>query len=226
MQNKYTRFAPFYDALSGEWPVYRAGRLRGINALQPAPGDQILDVGCGTGLNFALLQDRIGKTGRIVGIDSSEAMLRQAHRRVRARGWTNVVLIQADAQTINAADLSSALRQHGAHPHSDGALATYSLSLMPRWPTAFEHLCSALAPGGTVCVVDMQRPHGAAARSLGWLADVACRLGGSDITAHPWTAVEEQCSNVVVDQARGGHLQIRAGRLLLPPGIVHQPSER
>ncbi len=216
MQDTYTTFAPFYDALSGEWPVYRVGRVRGIRALHPAPGDQILDVGCGTGLNFALLQRRIGKTGRIVGIDSSAAMLRQARRRVRARGWTNVVLVQADAQTMTTTDLSSALQQQDARPTADGALATYSLSLMPHWLTAFDHLCSALVPGGAVCVVDMQRPLGAA-RVLGWLAEAACRLGGSDITAHPWTAVEEQCSDVVVDQARGGHLQIRAGRLPVPP---------
>lgn len=225
MPDKYTRFAPFYDALSGEWPVYRAGRVRGIRALQPAPGDQILDIGCGTGLNFASLQAGIGKTGRIVGIDSSAAMLRQARRRVQARGWTNVALIQADAQTMTAAELSSTLRQQGARPHSAKALATYSLSLMPHWHTAFDHVCSTLVPGGTICVVDMQRPLGAA-RALGWLAEAACRLGGSDITAHPWTAVEEQCTDVVPDQARGGHLQIRAGRIPLPTGNRSHPSER
>ena len=84
MGDKYTRFAPFYDLLSGEYPVYHAGRVLGINALAPTPGQQVLDIGCGTGLNFMLLQDRIGSNGTIVGIDRSAQMLRQARRRAEA----------------------------------------------------------------------------------------------------------------------------------------------
>lgn len=221
MKDHYTSFAPFYDALSGEWPIYRAGRIRGIAALGPSTGEQIIDIGCGTGLNFDLLQRRVGPTGYIVGIDRSPGMLKQARRRVHARQWTNVVLLQADAETLTPALLAAAVHEHGARALSDGVLATYSMSLMPEWPTAFENMCSLLVPAGTVCVVDMQRPQGAA-RWLGWLAGLACRLGGADISAHPWSAVEQRCTDVVFDQARGGHLQIRAGRAPLPPGAEQE----
>lgn len=56
----------------------------------------------------------------------------------------------------------------------------------------------------------MQRPTGMSA-PLSPLARAACWLGGADIEAHPWTAVERDCTEVRADAARGGHLQLRAG---------------
>jgi demethylmenaquinone methyltransferase/2-methoxy-6-polyprenyl-1,4-benzoquinol methylase len=44
------------------------------------------------------------------------------------------------------------------------------------------------------------------------LARLACRLGGSDIAAHPWTAVERGLSDLRSASVRGGHIQIRTGR--------------
>ena len=67
-------------------------------------------------------------------------------------------------------------------------------------------------PGATASVVDMQDPEGHAAVFTP-LARLACWLGGSDIQAHPWTAVERDCADVVSASARGSHLQIRSGRL-------------
>lgn len=214
--DKYTAFAPFYDALSGEYPVYRAGRVRGIEALAPRPGEQVLDLGCGTGLNFPLLQERVGPAGTIVGIDRSARMLEQAHRRVEKAGWKNVILLQADAVLLNPAAVRTAVRKQGGSPESDAALATYSLSLMPEWRQAWANLCALLQPEARVSVVDMQDPVGWA-RLLTPMARAACALGGADITAHPWRAVEEDCINVMRSSARAGHLQIRAGALHKDP---------
>jgi len=78
---RYGLGARFYDVLSGERSVYRAGRLRGIAALDLRPGARVLDVGCGTGLNLAPLLGRVGPTGRVVGVDRSDKMLAQARAR-------------------------------------------------------------------------------------------------------------------------------------------------
>lgn len=212
MRDKYSIYAPVYDALSGEWPVYRAGRVLGIQALAPEPGDQILDIGCGTGLNFYLLQDRIGPSGRIIGIDRSPGMVHQARRRARSRRWDNVILLQADAVTADPQELAALIVGHGGRAVSDGAIATYSLSLMPAWRIAWANIRDLLEPAARVSVTDMQEPTGRA-RWLAPLARLACRVGGADITASPWRAVEEECTNVISMSARGGHLQIRAGYL-------------
>ncbi|WP_312883903.1 class I SAM-dependent methyltransferase [Arthrobacter sp. CAN_C5] len=207
---KYSTFAQFYDVMSGEYPVYRAGREIGIQKLRQPSGAQVLDVGCGTGLNFSLLQRQITPDGIIVGIDRSPEMLEQARRRAERNGWTNVILIQADATELSPTDIGSRITTQGGRSQSDAVLATYALSLMKDWETAWANIVSLAAPGASLCVVDMQKPVGLAT-ALTPLARAACWLGGSDIDAHPWTAVERDCVDVIAASTRGGHLQIRSG---------------
>lgn len=214
--NKYSWFAPLYDLFSGEYPVYHAGRTLGIEALAPSTGQQVLDIGCGTGLNFALLQQRIGPSGTIVGIDRSKEMLHQARRRAERRGWANVVLVQSDMVLADPSGLAARIQEGGGSAVSDAAFATYSLSLMDNWQKAWVTMTSLLGPGCRAGVVDMQEPVGRG-RWLAPLARLACALGGSDIHAAPWRAVEKQCIDVVRASARAGHLQVRAGELKPSP---------
>ncbi|WP_081743498.1 methyltransferase domain-containing protein [Arthrobacter sp. H20] len=207
---KYSTFARFYDVMSGEYPVYRAGRVAGIGMLGLRPGAQVLDVGCGTGLNFSFLQSGVTPGGTIVGIDRSPEMLVQARRRAERNGWANVILIQADATALSPANIGSRILAEGGRAYSDAVLATYALSLMTGWETVWSTMISLAAPGASLCVVDMQKPVGIFA-ALTPLAKAACWLGGSDINAHPWTAVERDCADVKAASARGGHLQIRTG---------------
>ena len=65
---RYTVSARFYDILSLEWPVYRAGRVTAIGAMGLLPGMRVLDLGCGTGLNHPLLVDAVGPTGTVIGV--------------------------------------------------------------------------------------------------------------------------------------------------------------
>ncbi|MDV8009181.1 class I SAM-dependent methyltransferase [Rhodococcus sp. IEGM 1318] len=204
---RYTVSARMYDAISFEWPVYRAGRATAIELLALRRGSHVLDIGCGTGLNFSLLQQQIGPSGSITGVDVSAQMLAQARRRATDAGWSNVTLIEADATTVDAAEL-------GDERRFDAAISTYALSLMPAWRSALNTMISATRTGGDVAVVDMRTPTGAAAV---WtpLARLACRLGGSDIDAHPWTTVPRQLAQVRSASVRGGHIQVRVGSV--PP---------
>lgn len=201
---RYSRVAPLYDLLSGE-PVYRAGRVAAVEALRLSRGDQVLDLGCGTGLNFPLLHAAVGPSGRIVGVDASPEMLAQAHRRAVDHGWGNVTLLQADATSLDVRQVAGALDGGGA----DAVLATYALSLMPRWRRAWAAARAVARPGARFAVVDMRLPTGVGRP----LARLAMTLGGADPTAEPWTAVEAQCQDVVSASLRGGHVQVRVGTL-------------
>ncbi len=195
---RYTVSARFYDVLSLEWPVYRPGRITAIGALGLSPGMRVLDLGCGTGLNVPLIQDVVGATGAVIGVDSSQQMLAQARRRARRHGWRNVELLEADMTAV------------GRLGEVDAMIATYSLSVIPGWHRAWHKAFAATCSGGRMAVVDMQLPEGAA-RVAGPLARLACAAGGSDIYAHPWTALERDCNDVSEVSLRGGHVQVRVG---------------
>lgn len=196
--SRYTVSARFYDVLSLEWPVYRAGRVMAVRAMGLRPGMRVLDLGCGTGLNHPLIQDAVGPTGTVVGVDSSRQMLAQARRRARGHRWRNVELLEADMTEV------------GALGAVDAMIATYTLSVVPGWDRAWERALAATRSGGRMAVVDMQLPVGIA-RVAGPLARLACAAGGSDIHAHPWTALERTCTGVTAVSLRGGHVQVRVG---------------
>lgn len=203
--DRYRLSARFYDLISAERPVYRAGRMAAIDLLALRAGHRVLDIGCGTGLNFPHLQRRIGPTGSITAVDASPQMLRQAQRRADSAGWSNVRLIGADATTMQPPALQAGVG-------FDAVIATYTLSLMPHWRQAIALMMGVARPGARIAVVDMQKPVG---RATLWtpLARLACLLGGSDIDAHPWTAIESSLTDVQEVSLRGGHIQVRVGSI-------------
>ncbi len=200
---RYTVSARAYDLISGERPVYRRGRIAGIAELALGPGGSVLDLGCGTGLNHPLLVAAVGPTGRVVGLDRSPQMLAQARRRATRHGWSQVRTVQADM-------VDGAGAAEGGPAGFDAVIATYALSLVSEWERAWAHALGALRPGGRIAVVDLALPTGRG-RVLTPLARLACALGGSDPHAHPWTALERDCTDVTASTLWGGHVQVRAG---------------
>ena len=101
----YRKKAKHYDLTSRLYPMpgypQQAQRLRAVHALRLRPGDSVVDIACGTGLNFSLIEQVIGPGGRIVGVDLTDAMLAQAQHRIETNGWSNVSLVQADAAAFD-----------------------------------------------------------------------------------------------------------------------------
>ncbi len=215
MVDVYAAGSRFYDALSGERCVYRAGRTSGVALLDLRPGDTVLDLGCGTGLNFAPLIAAVGPTGTVIGLDRSAQMLRVAARRVSAKGWSNVRLVEADATTFDPARVTSSLPA-AAGGLVDAVFSSYAMSVFKNWPRAWDRARSVLRPDGRACIVDMQLPEGRF-RVFAPIARLAARVGGADLAAHPWTAIERNGQDVRSASVRGGHIRIVAGTI---PGEV------
>jgi demethylmenaquinone methyltransferase/2-methoxy-6-polyprenyl-1,4-benzoquinol methylase len=169
----YRKKAKHYDVTSRLYPVpgypHRAQRLRAVRALGLRTGDSVVDMACGTGLNFSLIEDLIGPSGRIVGVDLTDAMLAQAKDRVAANGWSNISLVQANAA------------EFGFPAQVDAILSTYALTQVPECAEVIAHGAAALASGGRWVVLDVKVPDS----TPRWLA----QLGTA--TVRPFAAIEE-----------------------------------
>src|SRR3989304_5196927 len=74
---------PFVVGLSAKLAFYPLERYRreAVEVLDVDPGATVLEIGCGTGLNFGYIEERIGPGGRLIALDYTPAMLEQAARR-------------------------------------------------------------------------------------------------------------------------------------------------
>jgi len=189
----YRKKAKHYDLTSQFYPVpgypQRAQRLQAVRALGLRPGATVVDVACGTGLNFSLLEQEIGPNGRIVGVDLTDAMLAQARQRIETNGWRNVSLVQADAAEF---DFPTEV---------DAILSTYALSHVPDCGDVIAHGAAALSRGGRWVVLDLKAPDNLPR----WLAQIGIavgrRFGSIDEWARrrPWEAVHAAMQDELAD---------------------------
>ncbi len=146
----YRKKAKHYDITCRLYPVpgypQRTQRLQAVQALGLRPGDRVVDIACGTGLNFPLIEQAIGPNGHIVGVDLTDAMLAQAQHRLQNNGWSNISLVQADAASFH-------------FPTGvDAILSTYALCQVPECADVIAHGAAALSHGGRWVVLDLKLP--------------------------------------------------------------------
>ena len=98
VEEVYEKIASVYDFTFG--PTLHAGRLESIGRLGIAPGDRVLEVGVGTGINAVLYP----RDCQVTGIDLSGSMLDKAERRIARRRLTHIRLLQMDAEALTFPD--------------------------------------------------------------------------------------------------------------------------
>jgi ubiquinone/menaquinone biosynthesis C-methylase UbiE len=189
----YRKKAKHYDVTSRLYPApgypQRGQRRRAVESLALRPGDTVVDIACGTGLNFQLLEQAIGADGRIVGVDLTDAMLAQARQRIEANGWSNVTLVQADAAEFEFP------------AEVDAIVSTYALSQVPECGAVIAHGAAALSPGGRWVVLDLKVPD-RAPRRLAQLGVAAVRPFASIeewIARRPWEAIRTAMEDELAD---------------------------
>jgi demethylmenaquinone methyltransferase/2-methoxy-6-polyprenyl-1,4-benzoquinol methylase len=99
VRQKYSKAAGIYDLTMPcfkVWGVNDTWRRKAVRALHLRPGSTVLDLACGTGLNFPFLQEAVGPKGKIIGLDLTAAMLAEARNRIKWHGWDKVELIEKE----------------------------------------------------------------------------------------------------------------------------------
>ena len=215
VRRRYSRIARIYDIANLEWLLYAAARTRAVDMLQLQPGARVLDVACGTGANFALIQQRIGPTGELVGVDLTPQMLARARVRIRDRGWSNVRLYEADICASPPPELGEGF---------DAVLCTLGLSVIPDWEGAWGAMASLVRPGGRLAVMDAGSPEQGRSRAIPRpFARLLERLFAADCGRQPWRLLQRETGAAVTDTFTWGWVTAASG---LAPSIVKSPAPR
>ncbi len=144
MDRMYRRQRHIYD-LSRKF--YLLGRDEAIARLRPAPGDNVLEIGCGTGRNLVKLA-RAYPEARLFGLDVSQEMLATAAASIaRARLSARIALARGDATTFEPQALFGRAR-------FERVMISYALSMIPPWREALGRALDVLSPGGALTLVD------------------------------------------------------------------------
>ena len=133
----YEKLASIYDIVFG--PTLHAGRLQALKRMAIAPGDRVLEVGVGTGINLMLYP----RDCKVTGVDLSDSMLEKAHERVAKNGLRDVRLLQMDASALTFPDESF-----------DIVYAPYLVSVVPDPVTVALEMRRVCRPGGRVIILN------------------------------------------------------------------------
>jgi S-adenosylmethionine-diacylgycerolhomoserine-N-methlytransferase len=144
MNRMYRRQRYIYD---GTRRYYLLGRDQLIAGLEPAKGESVLEIGCGTGRNLVQAA-RLYPDARFFGIDVSTEMLTSAISAISRRGLADRVRVaHGDGTAFNPQNLFGI-------PCFDRVFISYSLSMIPDWRRVLEAAASRLKPGGRLHIVD------------------------------------------------------------------------
>jgi demethylmenaquinone methyltransferase/2-methoxy-6-polyprenyl-1,4-benzoquinol methylase len=144
----------------------------------------------------------VGRSGRVIGVDLTDAMLDQARARISAHRWTNVDLVNSDAGSYEF------------RGRVDGVFSSFALTLVPDFEDVIARAAAALAPGRALVALDLKRPDGIpewlvrvgvfVSRPFGVTLDLADR--------HPWEVMGKYCSDVILTDLYFGFAYIATGR--------------
>jgi arsenite methyltransferase len=132
---------PTIASFAGTGNPFSAGRLQ--------PGERVVDVGCGGGIDSLVAAKMVGAAGRVIGVDMTPAMLAKARTSAAEAGMTNVDFREGFGEALPVED-----------GWADVVISNGVLNLMPDKDAALHEMARVLKPGGRLQIGDIlvQKP--------------------------------------------------------------------
>jgi len=197
--NSYDLAVKFYRLLGLKIGKYRKMT---VNALDLSKGDRVVELGCGTGLNFTLVLDVIGPNGKLIGVDITDKMLDQAKKRVKDNGWKNVELVQSD------------FAEYTFPKGLDGIFSTGAIQYSPQYDKIIEQGYYALKPGKKFVLFDFKMPQGPS-RILAPILiffTKAFEANEEYLQRHGWESIEKYFEETSFTEGWGGFVYVSVGK--------------
>jgi arsenite methyltransferase len=113
-----------------------------MGALQP--GEDVLDVGCGAGMDSLVAAQMVGATGSVTGIDMTPEMVAKARGSIAEMGLGNVKIVEGSAEHLPFEDASF-----------DVVISNGVIDLVPDKDAVFSEITRVLRPGGRIQLADV-----------------------------------------------------------------------
>ncbi len=187
----WDRWAKAWDLMLSLVGYDIAFREEAVERLQLKKGDTVLDLACGTGLNFEYLQRKIGKEGRIIALDYSQEMLQKAKEKAEKNGWDNIRFTKTDVSGFER------------DKQVDAVLCTWSMVSFQDHEKALENSVKTLKNNGKYVIVDFQLMDGLKGRILNPIYTLPFKATHQHLDIKPWKTMEKYLKNVVKEDFSG-----------------------
>jgi len=124
------------ESFAGTGNPFSIGEIR--------PGEHVVDIGCGAGIDSLLAAKMVGPTGKVIGVDMTPAMLEKARKSASEAQICNVEFVEGYAESLPVPD-----------GWADVVISNGVLNLMPDKTAALKEMVRVLKPGGRLQIGDI-----------------------------------------------------------------------
>jgi len=187
----WNRWALLWDPMLSITGFDKRYREETISILNLKKGQIVLDVACGTGLNFPYLFNYIGPNGRIIAIDIAPDMLMKAKIRAHNNTFNNIEFKLGNISEIEL-------------PKVDAAVACWCMISIANYRKALKNIIKSVHSHGKIAILDFKRIDGFPGSILNPILKQISYFTHQIVTREPWRNLKQLLRNVQMREWKYG----------------------